>query len=258
MSRFSPTTIALSLLLCMLPLAARADDPAKAASAAAPPSDIDIDLIPVAAAPVGAPHERIASGARGLDTPPVLFASSTTGGTIQERPTFYWYLPKGTDCDVEMDLVRMDSGGRTSVFKKVWEGVKDVGVYSFEASEADGKPLQMNVEYQVTVTVMISKTQNSDSSGFVTRVAAPAGITPDSDAVALAKAGIWYDAIANISRKIDADPTNQSARKQRRGLLWSEHVFSQVSGQSDSSASQSAEADRLREFVKYESKSTGK
>jgi hypothetical protein len=141
---------------------------------------------------------------------------------------------------------------RNSVFTKVWEGVKDPGVYSFEAGEANGKPLQLNAEYQVTVTIMLSKTQNAASSGFVMRVTPPPGITLDSDAAAFAKAGIWFDAIAAVSKKIDADPGDESARRLRRGLLWNQHVFSLMSAQADPSAAQPAEADQLRDFAKNE------
>jgi hypothetical protein len=246
-------TLAPVILLLAAALPAIAADEKPAPPAQTPPADVDIDLVAVSAPPVGAPHERIASGARSEDSPhPILFASSQTGCTIHERPTFYWYLTKSTDCDVEMDLVHMEAGVRTSVFKKVWEGVKEPGVYSFEGSDADGKPLQLNAEYQVTVTIMLSKTQNAASSGFVMRVTPPAGITAQSDASAFAKAGIWYDAIDAVSRKIDANPSDASARRMRRGFLWTQHVFSLMSAQADPSAAQPAEADQLRDFAKHE------
>jgi len=247
-------TIALSILLAAGGRAFAGGTPQTAPSPA-PPADIDIDLVSVSAPPVGAPHERIASGARSEDSPrPILFASSETGCTILDHPTFYWYLAKPTDCDVEMDLVRMEGGVRTSVFKKVWEAVKAAGVYSFDVSEADGKPLLLNMEYQVTVTIMLSKTQNSASSGFVMRVTAPPGITPESDTAAFAKAGIWFDAIAAVSRKIETNPADEPARRQRRGLLWTQHVFSQMNAQAAPSSAQPAEADMLRDFVKNEKK----
>ena len=222
-----------------------------------PPADVDIDLVAVSAPPVGAPHERIASGARAEESPrPILFASSTTGCTLRERPTFYWYLTKPTDCDIEMDLVRMDASGRTSVFRKVLEGVKEPGVYSFEAGEADGKALKMDVEYQVTVTLMLSKTQNALSSGFVTRVAPLPGLAAGNDVDALAKAGIWYDAVAVASQKVNADPSDKAALRRRRGLLWAGRVFSQMNGQLDSASSKSTEETLLREFVQNETKLT--
>jgi hypothetical protein len=248
-------TIALSILLTAGGGAFAADGPKTAPSSPPPPADVEIDLVAVSAPPVGAPHERIASGARSEDAPrPILFASSETGCTILDHPTFYWYLTKSTDCDVEMDLVRMEGGVRTSVFKKVWEAVKQAGVYSFDVSEADGKPLQLNLEYQVTVTIMLSKTQNSASSGFVMRVTAPPGTTPESDTAAFAKAGIWFDAIAAVSRKIEMNPADEPARRQRRGLLWTQHVFSQMNAQAAPSSAQPAEADMLRDFVKNEKK----
>src|SRR5678815_5340578 len=92
-----------------------------------------------------------------------------------------------------------------------------------------GVKLSLGVEYQWVVAVVTdpdNRSRDLVASGVIKRIEPTAELkekmakaTPDSLAGVYAEAGIWYDALAAISDRIEAEPENKALRQARVDLL---------------------------------------
>lgn len=198
---------------------------------------IDVDDLPLTGAPVGKPLERTGAGSRSdvpkpLDGPEVfLIAPETTGATTREHPTLYWYLTANTDVDIDFTIAEVDAKlGELAkpVLKKTFDGDHKAGLRSIQLDEKD-VALKPGVQYRVTLMIHTSSPKDDSkdpySSAFIELVPRPKSLADHPEARDYADAGIWYDAIDALAKRIEKDPAAEKFRKQLRGLIWSEHVF---------------------------------
>jgi hypothetical protein len=177
----------------------------------------------------GAPQRRIGGSSRGTDTAlPSVFvlAPDHVGLTTSEQPSLYWYLTGPTRVRVEVTLV--DEKQVTPVVEMPVAQPTSEGMQRLRLSDLR-LALKPGVEYQWTVSLVPdSKERSNDviSGGVIKRVAPPAGLNEKLAAAPrearprlLAAAGLWYDAIAELSEQIEASPGNRTLREQRAKLL---------------------------------------
>jgi hypothetical protein len=173
---------------------------------------------------------RLGGGARGKEseTNVFLLVSAKPGRTISSRPTIYWYLTADTESDV--DLVISRPGDASPTYRIRHTGKIAKGLQAFSLAEAS-QELKIGVQYKVTVTVWENADDpsvNPFSAGFIERVAPPPELgdsgkeyTPSE----YSAAGLWYDALDSLARRIEKDPANSHLRNQRLSLLRQQQIF---------------------------------
>ncbi len=180
----------------------------------------------------GAPTTRVGGGTRsaGAVLTVNVLAPGETGLTTQERPTVYWYVSERIESPMELTITSTASlqEAATPALEMTLKPPIDKGVHALRLAD-HGLALKPGVEYQWFVAVVRNPAQRSNDAiagGTIKRIA-------DSDAVQsrikqaapaqwpaiYAEAGIWYDAIDQLSKQIGADRANRSLREQRAALL---------------------------------------
>ncbi|MEP0910980.1 DUF928 domain-containing protein [Leptolyngbya sp. GB1-A1] len=176
----------------------------------------------------GLPGRREGGGTRGgcALTQPTLTAlipSQNFGLTVQEHPTFFWYVPQTNATTAE--FVLMD--GNQTVYETTIALPKTPGILQVSLP-IDGTvpPLTIGKDYQWYFSIICNADDRSGdllTRGWVQRQA----LTPDLAAklaqvpvvdrsTAYAAAGIWYDAIATLA---DLKQSPSSAETQPSQLL---------------------------------------
>ena len=177
----------------------------------------------------GTPGGRIGGGTRGEgEEIPVLsvLAPDHTGLTTKAQPELYWYVSNPTGRNVEFTL-NLEQAGKTLAHKNI-KGVREEGIWRIRLSDL-GVTLSPDTEYTWFVAMVLDPDQPSTdvfSGGTIMRVR-PSGTlegklagAKESDIPAIyAAEGIWYEALASLSRLIENDPENKALRMQRAKLL---------------------------------------
>ena len=176
----------------------------------------------------GAPSRRVGGATRGSgDTDLVLnvLAPDQTGLTMQAQPTLYWYASKPTNTLIELTLI--SDTAETPVMSKNLQ-VTPGGVQSIDLASY-GVTLSPDTEYEWFVSVVSNTNQRSKdmtSGGTIRRVAPDPVVVARAAAAAeraapriYAEAGLWYDAIASLSRLIERNPADVELRSLRASLL---------------------------------------
>jgi hypothetical protein len=179
----------------------------------------------------GAPLTRVGGGTRGIGNTLAVnvLAPSDTGYTTQEKPTIYWFASQPIDKPVELAITSTASlqEAATPVLEITLQPPLAKGIHAFRLAD-HGVTLKPGVEYQWFVAVVRNPAQRSNdvlAGGTIKRVedgAVQARIkqAPPAQWPALyADAGIWYDAIDQLSSQIGADQANHQLRERRAALL---------------------------------------
>jgi len=175
----------------------------------------------------GAPQRRIGGASRGNGSLPNVFvlAPDHVGLTTSEAPALYWYLSAATKVRVELTLI--DEKDTQPLVEVPVKPLSGPGIQSLRLADTPVR-LKPDVEYQWTVSLVPDDKERSNdviSGGVIKRVALPANLGDIRSAPAekrpamLAAAGLWYDAIAELSALIDEHPGDASLREQRASLL---------------------------------------
>jgi len=180
----------------------------------------------------GAPTTRVGGGTRSAGAALTLnvLAPGETGYTTQEKPTIYWFVSEAVNSPVELTLISIESLQAASkpLLEITLQPPLAKGIHALRLAD-HGITLRPDVEYQWFVAVVRNPAQRSNDTiagGTIKRVA-------DSDAVqsrlkqtsqaqwpaVYAEAGIWYDAIDQLSQQISTDASNRQLREQRAALL---------------------------------------
>ena len=189
------------------------------------------DSTPVYKPPLrGSPGGRVGGGTRGasLEAPVSLsvLVPDHVGITLQSQPHLYWFISRKTTHPIEVTITEKDA------VKPVLEArLKPLEKAGFQCIRlADhGVHLRRNVPYKWFVAVVTDPDRRSRDilSGGMIEVVSPSSDlsarlnqTPKAkQPFVLAEEGIWYDALAGVSDRIDASPKDLSLRKQRAALL---------------------------------------
>lgn len=155
-----------------------------------------------------------------------VLAPDHVGFTMKKDPALCWYLSKVPAEPMEFTLVD------TRVIKPILEtripAPARPGVQVTRLKDL-GQTLEPGVQYKWYVSVIVdaeSPSRNLIAGGTIERIdfleamtinlSYPGARDPVSD---YAQAGLWYDAIAELSELIAAAPTDRGLRKKRASLL---------------------------------------
>ena len=147
----------------------------------------------------GAPAARIGgasrSGSPGLVVLALVPQHDGAALTTTAQPTLYWHLSKPTEHAVNFTLIEPDA--IDPILDVTIEGPFEAGVQEIDLTAHDAS-LETGRSYLWFVAVVPDPDRRSAdivARGAVERVLPQPDVEAD-DAVALAKAGIWYDALA--------------------------------------------------------------
>ena len=173
---------------------------------------------------VGAPKTRVGGGVRGgseedtnhLMSMPVVFVLTpeSTGYTVTESPTLYYYVTDDTTFEFEITVNRDE---RTLVQMRRWEKIK-AGLHGISLGDL-GIKLEEGADYEWNVALIPNPLQGSldiTSTGGIRRIKPK---EPMKDFNDYGKHGIWYDMLQDLTEKITADPTNKVLLKERGDLF---------------------------------------
>jgi hypothetical protein len=179
----------------------------------------------------GSVRRRTGGGTRGLASAPriAVLVPDHVGLTTRAQPTLAWFLSKDTDAQVEVSLISdgaTESSALIRLPRMLSAGIHLVDLAEWKASLEEGTTYAWHV-----ALVIDPKARGSDvvASGAIQLQAATpelvhelAGGEPSYRV--LARHGIWYDAIADLSAAIAAVPASTPAagrelRAERAALL---------------------------------------
>lgn len=176
----------------------------------------------------GAPARRVGGATRGggdKDLVLDVLAPEQTGQTVQAQPTLYWYVSKPVSATVEVTLIA-DAAETPLLARNV--SVTQAGLQSVDLAQL-GITLQPDTDYEWFVSVVPDAARRSKDltrGGVIRRVAADPGLQSRVTAAGArgaprvyAEAGLWYDAIAALSKQIERNRADTELRRQRATLL---------------------------------------
>ena len=188
------------------------------------PPDVPVYQPPLRGAPIG----RVAGGTRGLqDQLPFLcvLAPDHIGLTHVPQPELYWFISEPTDFPVELTIIEIQ--GISPVLETRLPPPTRPGVQRIALSD-HGIGLQPGVQYKWFVSLVPDSRRRSRdiiAGGGIEYADLPAAITArlhQADkmqaAHVYAQSGFWYDALADLSHRIEAAPQNEDLRQQRASL----------------------------------------
>jgi len=189
------------------------------------------DSTPVYKPPLrGSPGGRVGGGTRGasLEAPVSLsvLVPDHVGLTLQSQPRLYWFISRPPPQPIEFTITEKDAV--KPVLEVRLKPLEKAGIQCIRLAD-HGVQLRQNVLYKWFVAVITDPDRRSRdilSGGMIEVVSA----SPDLSArlnqapkakqpFVLAEEGLWYDALAGVSERIDAAPKDLSLRKQRAALL---------------------------------------
>jgi hypothetical protein len=179
----------------------------------------------------GAPLTRVGGGTRSFGSALAVnvLAPSDTGYTLQEKPTIYWFASHPVDKPVELTITSTESlqDAAKPLLEITLQPPLAKGIHAFRLSD-HGVALKPGVEYQWFVAVVHNAAQRSNdviAGGTIKRVtdspvqAQLKQASPAQLPAIYAEAGIWYDAIDQLSRQISANQSDRQLRERRAALL---------------------------------------
>jgi hypothetical protein len=189
------------------------------------------DSTPVYKPPLrGSPGGRIGGGTRGASLESLVslcvLVPDHVGLTLQSQPQLYWFISKKTPNPIEFTIA--EKYAAKPVLEARLKPLEGAGIQCIRLEDY-GVRLTPNVPYKWFVTVVTDPNHRSRDilSGGMIEVISPSADfsamlrqTPKArQPFVLAEEGIWYDALASVSDRIDASPKDPSLRKQRAALL---------------------------------------
>jgi len=168
----------------------------------------------------GAPAGRVGGGTRGLRVLPLAaLAPDHTGLTISAQPALYYFLPSPEGVRVAVRLA--GDPNAQPLLEKDFAPPAKAGIQRLEL-KALGVTLAPGVEYRWTVS-----DARTSSTGMIRRVEPSGDLARKLNGVpagrhrytVLAREGVWYDALDEVSRAADAPPSAAVASRHRAALL---------------------------------------
>jgi len=224
-----PRWVSLLAMLGLLVPPSSGAEPVASAPAAKPVVPPAPAVVIYRAAKGSAPSGRLTGGSRGSGSAAVsldVLAPEQIGLTTQEQPSLFWYQSKPSTASFELTVLEPN---RIQPLLQIHAAqATNSGIQRLRLSD-HGVKLAPGVEYQ-WVIALVSDPENRSTdlvaSGFIQRVEPSAELQAKVAAASLsalpaiyAEAGIWHDALGQLSDLIDAQPTNASLPLQRAELF---------------------------------------
>jgi hypothetical protein len=178
----------------------------------------------------GSPGGRVGGGTRGASLETAVSLSvlvpDHVGVTLQSQPNLYWFVSKKTSQPIEFTITEKDAV--KPLVEVRLKPLERAGIQCIRLAE-HGVQLRPNIAYKWFVAVVTDPARRARdilSGGMIELLPAPADLseklsrTPkDKQPFVLAEEGVWYDALAGLSDRIDGAPKELALRKQRAALL---------------------------------------
>jgi len=150
-----------------------------------------------------------------------VMAPEHVGWTADAAPTLYWRISEATDLPLEITL--LDDARVEPLVEARREGPHAAGLQSLSLADL-GLRLEADVVYRWQVALVVDPKRRSKdvrSAGAVVWKAPPEAPPPTTPGRAhqLATAGYWYDAFAQLSAWLDAEPDANNLAAARDALL---------------------------------------
>lgn len=180
----------------------------------------------------GAPATRVGGGTRSIGPQTFtlsVLAPNETGLTTRAEPTVYWYVSEPLTHPVEFVVTTAEplKDATPPALEITLQPPIAKGVHALRLGD-HGVKLKPGVEYQWFVAVVNNPAQRSNdivAGGAIQRIdnSVVEGRMKQSPsarrAAVYAESGIWYDALEELSREINANPADARLRQQRAALL---------------------------------------
>ncbi len=181
----------------------------------------------------GAPVSRVGGGTRGVEAVKLsldVLAPNATGYTLRGTPTVYWYVSERITSPVELTVIGAETiaEGAKPLLDIELKPPIEKGMHALPLAK-HGIELKPGHEYQWFVAIVRNPDQRSSdilAGGRILRVsetkAIEAKLVQSAKATrpaVYAESGVWYDAIDELSKMINADPGDRRLREQRAVLL---------------------------------------
>jgi len=170
----------------------------------------------------GAPRARTGGGTRGPGALPRLevLAPDHVGRTTREAPTLAWFVSGRASVPLELTLLR-DGASEPELEVRLANQV-ETGIGEASLSRWDVE-LEPGVVYQWSVALVVDpgrRDRDVVASGAIERVAEPAAVATARASgapayAALAREGIWYDALSELGSAIAAGDPGLRAERAR-------------------------------------------
>lgn len=174
----------------------------------------------------GATSARSGAGTRGPEVLPAIavLAPDHVGVTLRAQPTLAWFVSRTTGGRVDFTLIAETA--EEPLLETSLEGPFEAGVHLVRLADY-GVTLEAGVPYTWSIALVPDpdrRDRDVVAAGMIRRdpdPAAGAATTGSGPAPyrALARRGIWYDALAELSDAIAARPADDALRRQRASLL---------------------------------------
>jgi hypothetical protein len=183
--------------------------------------------VPPSRGSVGA---RTGGGTRGHANAPriAVLVPDHVGLTTREQPTLAWFLSADTDSPVELTLIA-DGAIEPALVSRL-SGPLHAGIHLVDLADHSAR-LEPGKTYDWYIALVLDPNARDNdvvAGGAIQRNAVTAELAKDLTGGepsyrVLARHGIWYDAIADLSRAIEASPATspagQDLRAERAALL---------------------------------------
>ena len=177
----------------------------------------------------GAPAGRVAGGTRGAaDAVPFLctLVPEHVGLTVSPEPVLCFFLEEATNFPLEFTII--EHHGISPLVETRIAPPLSAGIHLVRLTDY-GKQLKQGVKYKWFVALIPDEEHRAKdvlAAGAIERVAFQDDLRQklkQADAVAIssiyAETGIWYDALAHLSREIAQNPGDKGLVRQRAFLL---------------------------------------
>jgi hypothetical protein len=174
----------------------------------------------------GSARARTGGGTRGPGKAPTLavLAPDHVGVTNVAQPTFAWFASEPIPGRVDFTLVDPEAVEplvEVTLPSPNEPGVQLIHLADYDAQLAEGRSYDWSVALVVDPE---SRDLDVVAAGAIRRAPASPRVAAEIAAgtpayIALARAGVWYDAMADLSAAIAANPEDAALRAQRAALL---------------------------------------
>lgn len=179
---------------------------------------------------VGHAWRTIGGATRGSETcRPVIAVIAPhdhSGLTTREQPTLYWYL--SDTCPSSVDFTLMEAEGIAPLVEVSLTSPRNAGLQPLDLAPY-GVHLEVGKPYKWSIAFVPDREHRSKdivAEGGIVRIEPTGDLSsqlagaPEEDMPLIyAEAGLWYDALSQLSSLIQANPSNQDLREQRVFLL---------------------------------------
>ncbi|MBF2098356.1 MAG: DUF928 domain-containing protein [Gloeomargaritaceae cyanobacterium C42_A2020_066] len=178
---------------------------------------------------------RVAAARRGpgcavspQDKPSVLLPTTNFGLTLQDYPTFFWYLPALTAANIPVSFQLREASRNGAVLYETTFPSPGSGLSSLTLPP-EAPPLKEGQEYEWSITVQCKEEPDTWMTAFgrIQRMSTdnPSLTSALSQApledypAILAEAGVWYDALQTLAALRRTNPTSLDLSRDWVGLL---------------------------------------